>query len=91
MRSEEHAIGADRLREREKIRVIRSAPLIISYQARSSILNDKRGAQAKINPTTNTKTSVFNVIRICSPLRAGLSKRTLNHSWSVGIQVMAPT
>jgi hypothetical protein len=82
MRSVEHAIRADRLCEREKVRVrSRSAPLNISHQARSSILNDKMGAHAKINLTTNnTKTSVFNVIRIYSPLRAGLSERTLTHT-----------
>jgi hypothetical protein len=41
------------------------------------VLKDKRGAHAKINHTTNIKTSVFNVIRICSRFRAGLSERTL--------------
>lgn len=55
----------NRLRERQKVRDrIWSAPLMISHQARSSILNDK--------------STVFNVITICSPLRGGLCERTLS-------------
>ncbi|PZC78211.1 hypothetical protein B5X24_HaOG202462 [Helicoverpa armigera] len=78
LREREHAIGAKRLQDQEKVRDWnRSAPLIISYRALSSILNDKSSAHAKINLTTNTKNSVFNVLRICSPVRADLCEQTL--------------
>ncbi|CAG4993770.1 unnamed protein product [Parnassius apollo] len=84
----EHAIGAHRLRERERARKrSRSAPFITSHEARSGIFNDKKGANAKINFTTITQNTVSNVIKICSPLRAGLCERTLKNKIRLQFEV----
>ncbi|PZC71351.1 hypothetical protein B5X24_HaOG213583 [Helicoverpa armigera] len=68
----EHAIGAKRLLDREKVRDrSRSAPLIISHRAPSSILNDESSAHAKISLATNTKYTRFSYKNLlCSPSRS---------------------